>query len=398
MDVYRAIRRGWNTSFKCYGADSSITPRKLIKAVNRLSKSRLSLFNALAATGGALAGGGFSAAVPTFIGVYSLACTAASINQLQEIEQDLKMKRTRLKRPLCTGALTPQFAKTFAVCTSIVGATTLHQFCGPVALLAGVSTVALYNCVYTPLKQKTVWNTEVGALVGALPPAIGIAGAHFQNGDSFDFFSLFHLTFTDPYTLALCAFLYIWQLPHFMALCYWNKNDYTVAGFEMLSKYDPDGYYCSRKAFGWSVAMAALPPAFVYMDVTTIWYLADAGVLSFAYALCCLKWFRTNDRHKYSKKPFVSGLILLPTMLLLMTIHSKRLAWQPVENTHLMWLKNYGIHEVPLHQCMLPKIKPVDIETLRTTEVHPIEVPNLQPTNSRGRNSIDSLQLRTTEL
>lgn len=336
--------------------ESKLTNRKFLKSIQSLSKAKLTLFNALAGTGGALAGGGVSAAIPTFIGVYGLACTCASINQLQEIKQDSLMNRTKLKRPLCTGTLTPQFAKGFAVSTAIIGSTTLYQFCGPVSLLFGAITVGMYNGVYTPLKQKTVWNTEVGALVGALPPVIGIAGAQFtQATTDLDFSSLLLDTVTDPYALALFSLLYCWQLPHFMAICFWNKKDYTNAGFEMLSKYDADGYYCSRKALAWSVPMATLPFFFYQSGVTTWMYAVDGGALSLGYTYICWKWFRAEDRHKASKAPFVSGLILLPALLFLMTIHSTRLHWLSVENTHLHWLQKVGIHSLPLHECMLPQ-------------------------------------------
>jgi len=342
-----------------------LSSRKFLKAVNRLSKSQLSLFNALAASGGALAGGGFSVAIPTFVGVYSLACTAAAINQLQETSQDRLMNRTRLKRPLCTEVLTPEFAKTFAFSTTVIGTTTLFQFCGPVSALLGLTTVGLYNGVYTPLKQKTTYNTEVGAIVGALPPVIGIAGAHFVEAPCTEFSSLVTSTLTDPYSVALFALLYAWQLPHFMAICFWNRKDYKNAGFEMLSKYDTTGYLCSRKALGWSLAMAALPPIFIYSGVTTWPYALDGGVLSLAYSYICWKWYRANDKHGYSKKPFVLGLVLLPSLLFFMTVHSTRLNWLPVENTHLHWLQRVGIYSVPLHSCMLPKLnQPKAVDSL----------------------------------
>jgi len=352
----KVLKKITSSLIKSTASGNQIPDRKLVKAVNRLSKSQLSLFNALAASGGALTGGGFSVAIPTFIGVYSLACTAAAINQLQEIPQDRLMNRTRLKRPLCTEVLTPDFAKVFALSTAVVGTTTLFQFCGPVSALLGLTTVGLYNGVYTPLKQKTPYNTEVGAIVGALPPVIGIAGAQFIDAPCTEFSSLFAATITDPYSVSLFALLYAWQLPHFMAICFKNRNDYKTAGFEMLSKNDSDGYFCTRKAFGWSLAMASLPPLFVHQGVTTWPYLLDGGALSLAYVYVCLRWFRTHDKHTYSKKPFVYGLLLLPSLLFCMTIHSTRLQWLPVENTHLEFLTKVGIHTVPLHACMLPKL------------------------------------------
>eukprot|EP00494_Astrolonche_serrata_P022828 UN23085 len=137
------------------------------------------------------------------------------------------MNRTKLKRPLCTNVFSPEFAKAFALSTTMIGSTTLYHFCGPVSLALGLSTLGLYNIVYTPLKQKAIWNTEVGAIVGALPPVVGIAAAHYAELEEYTgFFNHAIQILQDPYSLALFSLLYAWQLPHFMAICFWNKNDY----------------------------------------------------------------------------------------------------------------------------------------------------------------------------
>ena len=83
------------------------------------------------------------------------------------------------------------------------------------AAALGAANIVLYAFVYTPLKQITVANTWVGAVVGAVPPLLGWAAAagHLEPGAGI-----------------LAALLYFWQLPHFMALAYMHRADYAAGG------------------------------------------------------------------------------------------------------------------------------------------------------------------------
>lgn len=124
------------------------------------------------------------------------------------------MKRT-MRRPLPSGLLSPRHALLFAAASAAAGVGALHAHANGTAALLGAANIALYAGVYTPLKQVSVANTWVGAVVGAVPPLMGWAAAAG------------HL---DPGAGVLAALLYFWQLPHFMALAFLYRADYAAGG------------------------------------------------------------------------------------------------------------------------------------------------------------------------
>lgn len=90
--------------------------------------------------------------------------------------------------------------------------------------MLGAANIFLYAGVYTPLKQVSVANTWVGALVGAIPPLMGWAAASGS---------------LEAGSAVLAAALFSWQMPHFLSLAWLCKEDYIRGGFQMLSRIDP---------------------------------------------------------------------------------------------------------------------------------------------------------------
>ena len=87
--------------------------------------------------------------------------------------------------------------------------------------------------LYTPLKTRTSLSTIVGALPGALPPVIGWAAARGQ---------------IEPGAFVLFAILFLWQIPHFLAIAWIYREDYARGGLPMLPVLDPDGRITGRQA------------------------------------------------------------------------------------------------------------------------------------------------------
>jgi heme O synthase-like polyprenyltransferase len=104
-----------------------------------------------------------------------MACSSQAANQLIEVDRDKLMKRT-MNRPLPSGAVQRSTVFAGSAFTFLAGAATLASV-NTWAAYVGSLTWALYVGVYTPLKTRTVWNTQFGAVVGALPPLLGYAGA-----------------------------------------------------------------------------------------------------------------------------------------------------------------------------------------------------------------------------
>jgi protoheme IX farnesyltransferase len=149
------------------------------------------------------------------------------------------MRRTR-NRPLPAGRIEPSAALWFGTLISSVGTVYLAALVNPLASLLAVFTLASYLFVYTPLKRKTPLCTYIGALPGAMPVLIGWAGASGSAG---------------PEALGLYALLFLWQFPHFMAIAWIYRQDYTRAGYFMLPEGEQSAHFMSWTAVATSAAL-----------------------------------------------------------------------------------------------------------------------------------------------
>jgi protoheme IX farnesyltransferase len=142
------------------------------------------------------------------------------------------MRRTE-GRPLPAGRLQPVEVLVFGTMLGVIGiaylALTLQQPCTP---LVAAFTFLAYVGIYTPLKSRTTWNTIIGAVPGALPPVIGWTAVTGQ---------------IDPEAWVLFGIVFLWQVPHFLAIAWIYREDYGRAGMQMLPVVDPDGRRTSRQ-------------------------------------------------------------------------------------------------------------------------------------------------------
>lgn len=174
------------------------------------------------------------------IGVILVAAGASALNQWLERLTDAQMQRTE-NRPLPTGRLSPSEALVFGVALSVVGLG--YMFLLMTHALAGWVTAATLLCyvfVYTPLKRQTTLNTLVGAVPGALPPVIGWTA----------------LTGTlDSSAFVLFLIVFLWQIPHFLAIAWMYREDYSRAGLRMLPTVDQDGSATGRQMLLYCLAL-----------------------------------------------------------------------------------------------------------------------------------------------
>jgi heme o synthase len=151
------------------------------------------------------------------VALFSTALVVAGANALNmylERESDRAMERTR-GRPLPSGRLAPEAAFWFGMMVGGVGYAGLGMAVNPTAALLAAVALLSYVLVYTPLKRITPWALHVGAVPGALPPVIGWASVHEQ------------LTVE---AWLLFAILFVWQLPHFLAIAVFRQREYERAG------------------------------------------------------------------------------------------------------------------------------------------------------------------------
>jgi len=300
-------------------ASKSIKKIKLaIGVASDLSKAKLSGFVAMttfagyAATGAPLlsAGGVIdTSAILATGGVFLCSASANALNQVYECDRDAVMERTK-RRPLPSGKCSKNMALGLALTSGVCGIGALALTGSGTAAQLGAGNIALYAGIYTPLKQRSEFNTWVGALVGGIPPLIGWAAA----GES--------LYASDPWLLA--TLLYLWQFPHFFALAWRYKADYTRGNYKMVAVNDPTGLRTARLVSNYAIYATALPPIAIALGAQGSMFALEGFALN-ALLLHAANHFHRDRSKANATRIFRVTLLYLPLLLLAFLLHSKRL-------------------------------------------------------------------------
>jgi len=279
----------------------------LLSDILVLVKARLSLLVLMTTLVGFLLGSGSSIdgmlLAATLLGTSLCAGGAAALNQWWERDLDGRMKRTR-GRPLPARRMQPLDALLFGILFSVAGVVILALFTNPRAAFLAGATVAIYVLVYTPMKRWSSLNTLVGAVPGALPPLIGWLAARGH------------------YELEGCllfAFLWFWQMPHFLAIAWMYREDYEQAGCIMLPASDPDGTVTSRQSLLYSLCLLTITLLPGLIGFNTPLYFFAALVIGIAFSSFALRFFLRRDRGS-ARKLFFASIIYLPLLLLLLVL------------------------------------------------------------------------------
>jgi protoheme IX farnesyltransferase len=190
---------------------------------------------ALASVGSILTGRLLAALVGTAL----VAAGASCLNMVLERRTDSLMLRTR-NRPLPAGRLGPPEALAWGLALTTSGLALLAWRTGALSAAIAFASWASYLFFYTPLKTRTSLSTIVGALPGALPPVIGWAAARGR---------------LEPGAFVLFAIVFLWQIPHFLAIAWIYREDYARGGLPMLPVLDPDGRITGRQAVANTLAL-----------------------------------------------------------------------------------------------------------------------------------------------
>lgn len=278
--------------------------RKLPSFYMMLAKSRLTLLVCITASAGyGLAPGPFvpAALVFTTLGTAAFSAAANSVNQIMEVPFDSQMNRTK-NRVLVRGNLSSLHAACFAVAMAGAGWTMLYTLVNPLAASLGLLNLILYTCVYTPMKRVSVVNTWIGSVVGAIPPLIGWAGCCGQ---------------LDAGALILAGILFTWQFPHFNALSWNLRPDYSKAGYRMMSVTHPQ--LCKRVALRYSALTIGVCTAAPLLEVTSWAFAVDSLPLNLYLTFLAWKFYQKADSNS-SRKLFRFTLVHLPLLMTLMCI------------------------------------------------------------------------------
>jgi len=245
----------------------------------------------------------FALLIHTLLGTLLIASGTGTLNQYVERRYDAQMRRTR-GRPLAAGRLKPLAAFWFGILLSFAGAIYLAVAVNPLASLLAVLTLASYLLLYTPLKRKTPLCTLAGALPGAMPPLIGWAAA--SGTLSFE-------------ACVLYAMLFLWQFPHFMAIAWMYREDYSRAGYLVLPGGGRSGCFMSWQAL---TASFTLIPVSLIPTVTGgadfVYFVAACTLsLGFFFYSARLAFRRSNAA---ARRLLLASIIYLPLAFFLMVL------------------------------------------------------------------------------
>ena len=270
-----------------------------------LAKPRLNMLVVVSAVAGYVMASGDTSDVVRLlcmtIGTGLVAGGASGFNQILEREPDALMQRTRL-RPMPDGRLSVRDALLFAIALTAAGLIILAAGANLLSAVVAFATLASYAVVYTPLKKRTSFSTVVGAVPGALPPVIGWAAA--EGALSHGAWVLFGIVF-------------LWQLPHFLAIAWMHREDYARAGFPMLPVIEPDGRSTARQAVVYSAALLPVSLAPTLIGMTGTLYFTAALILSLLFLALSLK-FAMSRSIPDARRLFFGSITYLPLLWMLM--------------------------------------------------------------------------------
>lgn len=298
----------FHTSSKIKVSDASVPKdsTKLFKQFYKLTKPKLTLLVTLSSICSyAISPNSVSLIELVFLTAGTAFCSgsANAINMGREPEFDRKMKRTST-RPVVIGAVSPTQVFQFAAVTGSLGVSILYFGVNPVVALLGFLNIGLYGWAYTSLKRRSILNTWVGAIVGAIPPLMGWAAS---------------TTLTHPGAWSLAALLYAWQFPHFNALSHNIAEQYKSAGYVMTAAENPK--LNARVALRYSLLMFPLCFSLSYFNVTDWVFPIDSSLANAWLTYWAFKfWRQQRKNHAPNRTPSAQSIMLA-------NVQAKKLFW-----------------------------------------------------------------------
>ncbi|MBT8044024.1 MAG: heme o synthase [Verrucomicrobiae bacterium] len=245
--------------------------------------------------------------------ILGTACTAfgsAAFNQLMEIEEDARMERTA-DRPLPARRILPVNAFGLGWGLSAFGIIHLALKVNPASAYLAAIALGVYVFLYTPLKRRSSTNTLLGGVPGAIPPMIGWAAvAHATAGSG---------SWADGRSWYLFALLFLWQMPHFVAISWLVREQYEQAGYVMWTNGDVSGKKAARIAAGFTVLIIIFAPVGWWLGYAGLTWLIGGSLAGLLMLWLCRKFAMLGDRPA-ARKLFLYTLLYLPLALGLLAI------------------------------------------------------------------------------
>src|SRR6266511_2318446 len=231
-------------------------------------------------------------------GTAAAAAGAAALNQWWERSADALMRRTKM-RPIPAGRMRPLQALLLGVVLSIFGIGYLAIVCNLLSAALTAITIGIYILAYTPMKRASTANTAVGAIPGAIPPMIGWAAARGNIGAG---------------AWSLFAIIFLWQLPHFFAIAWMYREDYSRAGFRMISSDDLSGERSASQSVLFCILLLILGGLPAFVGIVTFAYLAIELVLGGLFIAVAMRFLKVRTREA-ARLLFITSIVYLPLLL-----------------------------------------------------------------------------------
>ena len=239
----------------------------------------------------------------TLIGSGLVSSGAGALNHYIEQDTDRLMDRTK-SRPIPTGMISPNAAVVFGIVLTLIGEATLLYFINLFTASLALITSILYLFIYTPLKKRTWLNTTIGAIPGAIPPLGGWLAVKNT---------------LEPEAWILFAILFLWQHPHFYAIAFMCKNDYSKANLQMLPVLEKDGRRTNRQILWHSlllIPVSVMPSYIGLLGMTYFWGAFVLGIIYFFSGFPLIKNYSLNNARLLLKV----SVIYLPALFIMIII------------------------------------------------------------------------------
>ena len=237
------------------------------------------------------------------ISIGLLSSGIATLNQFIERDLDGLMRRTA-SRPLPTGRLAPLEAMWLGVLLTAGAETYLALFVNGLSAVLGLTVIAGYLFLYTPLKTRSTLSTAVGAFPGAMPPLIGWTAARGE---------------IDVAAWVLFAILFLWQFPHFLAIAWMYREDYGRAGIRMLPVVEPEGRVTGQQIIAYSLMLVPVSLLPTVLGISGRFYFVTALALGLLFLASGIR-VALSKSNQHARQLLLASVFYLPLLFGVMVL------------------------------------------------------------------------------
>lgn len=290
------------------GPVARLSARSRVAAYVELTKPRITSLIVLTAAAGFCLGSpgplNYVLLLHAMIGIALLSSGIGTLNQFIERDLDRLMRRTA-ERPLPSKRLLPAEALWFGVLLTAGGEVYLTAFVNTLSAVLGLTIIAGYLFLYTPLKTRTSLSTAIGAFPGAMPPFIGWVAARGQ---------------VDVGAWVLFAILFLWQFPHFLAIAWMYREDYGRAGILMLPVVEPDGRVTGQQIIAYTLMLLPISLLPTVIGISGRIYFVAALVLGLLFLLSAVR-AALSKSNQHARQLLLASVLYLPLLFGVMVLN-----------------------------------------------------------------------------